>query len=240
VWVRGEKARRFLALTFLAGALLLLPGCMTFGTINLIKNPESTALRDVVERVDHAVINTNNELLICVEARMSGMPHVARYTLIVPLSKIHARTTTFSNDFTNTAEIGRCQVRRTGIVPGWKTDSGTNDLPVFVGPAIPAGLDNERIIEETRPLPGAQRMVFAVAAAGKNDPCAENSKKFIYVDTSRPEAFTSIELHPAFEKKSTFGYYFLLPFAVAFDIATLPFQLILFLLLFLMGGGGMC
>ncbi len=232
---RGWKAARLFAVL---ACLPLLSGCFTANTIEAIKNPSSTLRPDFIERLDHAAITPGSNLLICVEARLTNSPKSGQYTMIVPLSEIRsAPTLVFGND-TNQPARGNYEIKRTEIFSGWQIASETGNTPVFVGPPIAAGAHGDELLNESRPLPGTERTIFPLAEGPINEPCLSASTKFIYTDTNRPDAFTAIGVQEARVKSSTWGYYFLIPFAVVLDIATSPFQLIL--MLWMLALGPMC
>ena len=72
----------------------------------------------------------------------------------------------------------------------------------------------------------------------RDHPCATVPAKFIYTDANSLNLFTAISMNEVRKTTSTWGYYLLLPFTFAADMATFPLQLAFFL--WLLSQGSMC
>lgn len=217
----------------------LLSGCLTGFAVG---GQEPKFGHDYVDKLDKAALTKSNLLLIFFEGRLADSPRRGPYTIIVPLSEAkilpHGKTAVDTNVLFT---YGLSVVQRKGIVEGWIGNGGPTvaNKPVPIGAPIVAELHkdllgqygtffNER--DNYKLIPGAERTLFAVTHARTNwVKWARGLPDFVYVDATRPEAFTEIRIqsviidpNPAAPK----WRYCLLPVTVAGDVALSPLYLL--------------
>lgn len=213
--------------------VLLLSGCMTSLTVQAISAPKTEPLHDYIDRIERASVTENNDLVILVEARLSNSTHSDRYTMVVPLTQIAVGhyLVLYGHTATNDPPMGWCRLDRSRIVPGWEARESAGLRPVSIGP--PVLYEADEWVRECKVRPDAERMLFRVVETGTNwQEEVTTPSKFIYVDGARPEVFAMIGVEASCVTQSTKGLYWVLPFSVVGDIATLPIQLPVFLFTF--------
>jgi hypothetical protein len=210
-------------------APVLFSGCITSNTLHAIKYNTTKELPDYIDRVERASLTDSNQLLICFEGRLTNALRSGHYTMVVRLSDLKVRPYRRKATETNTPFCwSEIQVKRTEIVDGWpaKGPAGDAEMPVPVGPPFLDGWFTNRLEKAgtLKPVPGADRTVFQVLFEGTNAMPYPSRPALVYVDAKRPETFTDIKLERVVVVEQHKELVVAIPFAVAADIATLPFQ----------------
>jgi hypothetical protein len=217
----------------------LLSGCLTGFAVG---RQEPKFGHDYADKLEKASITENNDLLIFFEGRVADSPRRGPYTIIVPLSEAkmipHSKTAVDTNVL---FKYGLSVVERKGIVEGWIGNGGppVANKPIPIGAPIVTKLHKDLFLEHStffnerdnyKLIPGAERTLFQVTDARTNLVKWEwGLPDFIYVDATRPEAFTKIRIKPVVIDPSPAApawRYCLLPVTVAGDVALSPLYLL--------------
>ena len=230
---------RFLKLAPCLALVLLVSGCFSLMTIEAAKSKDSTPLPDAIDAVEQASLTPDNQLLLFVEGRLTNSTRRAPYTLTVPLQEVSFSTVHSSRTSTNMITRGYYPLPRNGIISGWDLNEKRGLVSVPVGPPIRQLWDVILFdpVNHYDPLPGQDRTLYQLIKTWSNR-VEGATAQFIYVDRNRSEAYLMITIKQYEIVTGHEGMYWMLPLAVAGDLATLPLQAICYALVLIFWSGG--
>lgn len=213
----------------------LLSGCFTIRETTR-SSSSYAVLPDFVDRLEKASVTESNQLLIFIEGRLANSPHRDRHTITVPLSEVRIGKESYDGV---TNSVGYIYLPRSVISRGWNAKQSTNVdcKPVFIGPPVAQAETRASQVsychlkENLHPDTTGNRAVFLVIdspemlARAKRKEYPLKSLELIYVHTTRPEAFTLVDI----ERDELGPRYWLLPLTITGDLVTLPLQIPVFI-----------
>ena len=230
---------RILRLALLLAGLPLLPGCMTFDTMNVAENGVLKVYHNDYVHAEKAVISKKDgQLLIYLKGSITNSPSNSLFTLVIPADISTSQPgyckeidNLWSTIGTNEISAAIMSVRRDYIHKGWLPEGNSNDVEtVPVGSEISPAYTFPRDFGVNLPetawlLRNSHRALYQVRQPGYLE--------FIYTDASSKRPITDLQIDPAEDTRphAEPGYYLLLPVTVPIDVATSPLQVPFLLLL---------